>query len=330
MTQAFNLSQLANKTNSNGQLDAATGLYNQTPVANGGTGASSLTANNVLLGNGTSALQTVAPGTANNVLTSNGITWTSSPIPFPIIQTQAILTGSSTWNKPTTGDYQWVKIELWGGGGGGGKHNNRAGGGGGAYNFIVCPLSWLASSESYAVAIGGAGRTTDGNGNVGGTTTFTISNSINGAITLSAFGGGGGGANGSTNVSSGGGGGGALSAGQTGTSGSTQAIGGYGGAFGGGDGRVGTADTTQTVSGGYGGGGGGSSSMAGAPSVYGGGGGGGNTLSGGLSLFAGDGGVGSVAGTTANNGETPSGGGGGCDTGTSGTGGNGKIVLTWW
>jgi len=47
-------------------------------VANGGTGASTLTANNVLLGNGTSALQVVAPGASGNVLTSNGTTWSSS------------------------------------------------------------------------------------------------------------------------------------------------------------------------------------------------------------------------------------------------------------
>jgi len=47
-------------------------------VSNGGTGATSLTANNVLLGNGTSAVQVVAPGTSGNVLTSNGTTWTSS------------------------------------------------------------------------------------------------------------------------------------------------------------------------------------------------------------------------------------------------------------
>jgi hypothetical protein len=48
------------------------------PVANGGTGAATLTANNVLLGNGTSALQVVAPGTVGNVLTSDGTTWASS------------------------------------------------------------------------------------------------------------------------------------------------------------------------------------------------------------------------------------------------------------
>lgn len=48
------------------------------PVANGGTGATSLTANNVLLGNGTSTVQVVAPGASGNVLTSNGTTWTSA------------------------------------------------------------------------------------------------------------------------------------------------------------------------------------------------------------------------------------------------------------
>ena len=48
------------------------------PVASGGTGAATFTANNVLLGNGTSALQVVAPGTAGNILTSNGTTWQST------------------------------------------------------------------------------------------------------------------------------------------------------------------------------------------------------------------------------------------------------------
>jgi len=46
--------------------------------ANGGTGATTLTANNVILGNGTSAVQFVAPGASGNVLTSNGTTWQST------------------------------------------------------------------------------------------------------------------------------------------------------------------------------------------------------------------------------------------------------------
>lgn len=41
MTQAYNLSQLANNLNSSGQLDAADGLVNAVPIANGGTGANS-------------------------------------------------------------------------------------------------------------------------------------------------------------------------------------------------------------------------------------------------------------------------------------------------
>jgi len=49
-------------------------------VANGGTGWTTLTLNNVLLGNGTSALQVVAPGTAGNVLLSDGATWTSGAV----------------------------------------------------------------------------------------------------------------------------------------------------------------------------------------------------------------------------------------------------------
>jgi len=50
-------------------------------VANGGTGATSLAANHVILGNGTSAMQTVAPGSSGNVLTSDGTTWQSAALP---------------------------------------------------------------------------------------------------------------------------------------------------------------------------------------------------------------------------------------------------------
>ena len=66
-----NLGNLAPGVNTNGVLG----------VTKGGTGATSLTANNVLLGNGTSALQVVAPGANGNVLTSNGTTWTSAAAP---------------------------------------------------------------------------------------------------------------------------------------------------------------------------------------------------------------------------------------------------------
>lgn len=81
MTQAFNLSQLANNLNTSGQLDATDGLYGAIPVGNGGTGATTIAANNVVLGNGTSPVQAVAPGTSGNVLTSNGTTWQSTALP---------------------------------------------------------------------------------------------------------------------------------------------------------------------------------------------------------------------------------------------------------
>lgn len=48
------------------------------PVPNGGTGAGTLAAGAVLLGNGTAAPNTVAAGTPGNVLTDNGSTWVSS------------------------------------------------------------------------------------------------------------------------------------------------------------------------------------------------------------------------------------------------------------
>lgn len=44
MTQAYNLSQLANNLNSTGQLDATDGLVNAVPIANGGTAASTAAA----------------------------------------------------------------------------------------------------------------------------------------------------------------------------------------------------------------------------------------------------------------------------------------------
>jgi hypothetical protein len=52
-----------------------------TAVTSGGTGTNTFAANNVLLGNGTSALQVVAPGASGNVLTSNGTTWSSTKPP---------------------------------------------------------------------------------------------------------------------------------------------------------------------------------------------------------------------------------------------------------
>jgi len=71
-----------------GLLNQSTNTFN-VPVAQGGTGLATLTANNVLLGNGTSAVQNVAPGASGNVLTSNGTTWESAASPAPTIASTA-------------------------------------------------------------------------------------------------------------------------------------------------------------------------------------------------------------------------------------------------
>ena len=59
-------------------VDLASQVTGTLPVANGGTGQTALTANNVILGNGTSAVQVVAPGTSGNVLKSTGSSWASA------------------------------------------------------------------------------------------------------------------------------------------------------------------------------------------------------------------------------------------------------------
>ena len=62
----------------NSNITSLSGLTTALSVAQGGTGAATLTANYALLGNGTSAPQMIAPSTSGNVLTSNGTTWASS------------------------------------------------------------------------------------------------------------------------------------------------------------------------------------------------------------------------------------------------------------
>lgn len=61
-------------------------------VADGGTGASTLTG--VVIGNGTSAMTAVAPGTSGNILKSNGSAWTSAA--QTVVKGLGI--GGETWN----------------------------------------------------------------------------------------------------------------------------------------------------------------------------------------------------------------------------------------
>lgn len=58
-------------------------------VAQGGTGLNTLTANNLLVGNGTGNVTFIAPGTSGNVLTSNGTTWNSTAPATPNVYNQS-------------------------------------------------------------------------------------------------------------------------------------------------------------------------------------------------------------------------------------------------
>lgn len=83
-------------------MNFATGLN----VAQGGTGATTLTANNVILGNGTSAVQLVAPGASGNLLTSNGTTWASTAPAAPSAPSTAdVLNATAGASQGAVGTY---------------------------------------------------------------------------------------------------------------------------------------------------------------------------------------------------------------------------------
>ena len=111
---------LGNTTTSFGNvtLTNATISSVSTPItaAQGGTGQTSLTANNVVIGNGTGTVTFVAPGTSGNVLSSNGTNWVStaaasSGFPITIGNTSVAASstttavGNLTLNLPTVTNY---------------------------------------------------------------------------------------------------------------------------------------------------------------------------------------------------------------------------------
>lgn len=245
------------------------------------------------------------------VFSGDSTTQTSAAVTTPNVQT---FNSSGTWTKPS-GGFSMCLIQLWGGGGGAGRvssnsgyyTNNAGSGGGGAYNEIVVPLSYLASSVSITVGSGGAGATTAAYGASGGDSSVPFATAYNGKTSISANGGSGG---------SGGSGGFQL---VCGTGGFPSGIGlpnegmgfAYTDIYGGNNGGP--------YNGFYGGGGGG-----GGSSVFGGGGGGGGT--------SGRAGNGGLTQATPTSGAQP-GGGGGASTSlnvTGGSGGAGQVVITCW
>lgn len=148
MTQAFNLSQLANKVNTSGQLDASTGLVNITPVANGGTGKSSVTTGRLLLGAGTSAMTELSGSAVNDVAKWDGSKWIAGAATGSAAPTITTYIAPGNWTL--TAAVKGIKVTVVGAGGNGGsgfnqslpaiiQHGGGGGGGGMAIEYLYAP-----------------------------------------------------------------------------------------------------------------------------------------------------------------------------------------------
>jgi hypothetical protein len=183
MTQASNVGIHTPNINSSGVLQPA----------GGGTGLATLTANNVLLGNGTSSVAFVAPGTTGNVLTSNGTTWSSSaPAGGGGLGGETVFTSSGTFTIPTGKTVVKVTVQGAGGGGGGiitfccpNSYAVGAAGGGTSYKYLtgLTPGNTL----TVTVGLGGTGGGSGANGGTGGTS--SVASGTQTITTISATGG---------------------------------------------------------------------------------------------------------------------------------------------
>lgn len=82
--------------------------------AQGGTGLTTLTANNLLVGEGTSNVSFIAPSTSGNILTSDGTDWTSAvPRAWTSIASGSINTGTSLTisSIPATYNDLYLKVD---------------------------------------------------------------------------------------------------------------------------------------------------------------------------------------------------------------------------
>ena len=196
MTQAYNLSQLANKVNVSGQLDAATGLSGVAPVANGGTNNGSLpvTAGGALYTDG-SKVNNMGAGTTGQVLTSQGASPPIWQLPSGGFSNMQVFTSSGTFTTPSSTTK--IKITVVGGGGNGGPQTTTPGfpapvtnfGGGGGGGATVIGVISVSSSTPYPVTVGGVGGTSSFSSFASATGGATPVSSPNPAKTAGSLGG---------------------------------------------------------------------------------------------------------------------------------------------
>ena len=111
MTQAFNLSQFANKVNTSGQADLTTAVTGTLPVGNGGTGITTTPSNGQIpIGNGSNyTAATLTQGTGITITNASGaITIAASSSAPTTAQVQTAISGSNAGDLGTWGTFRNV------------------------------------------------------------------------------------------------------------------------------------------------------------------------------------------------------------------------------
>jgi hypothetical protein len=192
MTQAFNLSQFANKLNSSGQTDN-TGLQNSSVTVTAGTGMSGGGA--VALGSSVTltnaGVTSVVAGTGISVSGATGaVTVTATGGGPPGILGQAF-TSNGTFTIPT--GITALKVTVIGAGGGGGRSGNGGGSSGGGGGSAIAFLTGLTPAATLAVTIGSGGAANNANNNQASTGgSSTVASGTQSITTITGAGGTGG------------------------------------------------------------------------------------------------------------------------------------------
>lgn len=187
-----NITSLNASSISSGTLDNA--RLGTVSVAKGGTGATTLTNNSVIIGNTTDAVKFVAPGTTGNVLTSNGTVWLSQAVAAAAggLSASVGYDSPATFVAPPTTTKVYVMLGAGGGGGGGlGRlpGNQPFGARFGAAGATAFGVVSVTGGSPYAITVGAGGTagatpngpgSTGGNGNPGGASSFSNLISANG------------------------------------------------------------------------------------------------------------------------------------------------------
>jgi hypothetical protein len=167
-------------------------------VGRGGTGATTLNSEAVIIGNTTGAVKFVAPGTTGNVLTSNGTAWLSQAISAGGDYVMTAYTSPATWTKPA--GLKAVKVTVVGAGGNGGTGTavpdfgvfagGNGGGGGAAIEYLDAP----AIPGPVAVTVGTAPSKTSSFGPflsaTGGTNGSNVASPSAGSVPVGPYAGG--------------------------------------------------------------------------------------------------------------------------------------------